>query len=83
MREKITIIVCEIAGTRSNFRSKRLNAADISAADIIMPNIAEDVQKIDTRAGEAEHGITIESTGNSLLQMIIMLNYFSYNRLAF
>jgi len=78
MREKITIIVFEIAGTRSNFRNKCL-----TAADIIMPNFAEDVQKIDTRAGEAEHGITIESTGNSLLQMIIMLNYFSYNRLAF
>jgi len=70
--------VFEIAENRTNFTNQLLAAAGIQ-----MPNVAGDVQKTDTCADEAEHGITIKSTGNSLLQMMIIMNYFSYNRLAF
>jgi translation elongation factor EF-G len=67
--EKITIIAFEIAERRTKFTDYVLSANGIK-----MPNVAGDVQ-----TDEAEHGITIKSTGNSLLQMIITLNYFSYN----
>jgi len=70
--EKITIIVFEIAGKST------LTDSVLAAAGTKVQEVDEDVQ-----TDEAEHGITIKSTGNSLLQMIIMLNYFSYNRLAF
>ena len=70
--EKITIIVFEIS------RKSTLTDSVLAAAGTKVQEVVGDVQ-----TDEAEHGITIKSTGNSLLQMIIMLNYFSYNRLAF
>jgi hypothetical protein len=69
LREKITIIAFEIAEHRSKFTDYVLSPNGIK-----MPNVAGDVQ-----TDEAEHGITTKSTGNCLLQMIITLNYFSYN----
>jgi len=71
--EKITIIVFEIAGKST------LTDSVLAAAGTKVQEVAGDVQMTDTHANEAEHGITIKSTGNSLLQMIITLNYFSYH----
>jgi len=62
----------EIAGKST------LTDSVLAAAGTKVQEVAGDVQ-----TDEAKHGITIKSTGNSLLQMIIMLNYFSYNRSAF
>ena len=70
--KKITIIVFEIAG-KMTFKESVWVAAGTKVQEV-----AGDVQ-----TDEAEHGISIKSTRKTLLQMIIMLNYFSYNRLAF
>jgi hypothetical protein len=73
LREKITIIVFEIAEYRSGFSYDILVGAGIK-----LPKVTGEAEKI-ACVYEYEHGITINSTGNSLLQMIIMLNYFLYN----
>jgi hypothetical protein len=73
LREKITIIAFEIAEHRSSLTYDLLVGAGIK-----LPKVTGEAEKI-ACVYEFEHGITINSTGNSLLQMIIMLNYFSYN----